>query len=53
MIHVPCNTCQFSDECPKYNAMARTALYAWLDGKIINCDDHQPDFFHGIEGVFA
>ena len=31
----------------------RLAIEAWLKGESLSCPDHTPDYYKGIEGVFA
>ena len=49
----PCTTCKDRDRCVARAVTEREALFAWAYGKSLGCEDYVPDFYKGIEGVFA
>lgn len=51
MIPLPCATCRYEDGCLCRGVLAREAVFAWLNGQVVACDEYQPDWYHGLEGV--
>lgn len=48
----PCKGCKCRGLCPTQGLMNRLALEAWVDDtELHSCDDFQPDYYRGIEGV--
>ena len=48
-----CHTCAKRDRCPPYGTREMSAAFAWAFGAppLPECDDHEFDAYHGIEGV--
>jgi hypothetical protein len=51
MIPLPCDTCLDEAVCLFRNDMARRWVYAWLADEPAECNDYDPAWFHGLEGV--
>lgn len=49
----PCHGCVWTDQCPTAGLVNRLAIEAWIDEASFSCPDFTPDYYHGIEGVFA
>lgn len=45
-----CNGCRVY-RCRKSTALIPASLFAWAQGKLPECDDYQPRYFRGLEGV--
>ena len=50
MPNIPCLTCKKSGLCKFEGNICMNSLFNWEQ---MSCDDHDPNFFRGIEGVFA
>lgn len=53
MIPVPCETCRLVAGCRNCDVMARECVFAWLAELRVECAEYSPDYYHGVEGVFA
>lgn len=49
----PCQGCRHEGGCVVAGIVCRLALQAWVDEKAFSCPDYEPEYFHGIDGVFA
>lgn len=47
---IPCDTCKVS-MCVAEAVTRREALFAWVADMSLGCEDYEPDYFHGVEGV--
>ncbi|MDD2367038.1 MAG: hypothetical protein PHN84_12820 [Desulfuromonadaceae bacterium] len=50
---VPCRGCQFAGNCTAAGLVNRLAAEEWLEDRGFECSDFTPEYFRGIEGVFA
>ena len=47
-----CQTCKKENRCSLQNDYARVSLFAFgNDSAVPDCQWHQPDYWHGVEGV--
>ena len=50
----PCRGCKSKGNCCTQGLMNRLAIFNWIDDLSgVECADYEPDYYHGIEGVFA
>lgn len=49
----PCKGCKFAGNCPAAGLVNRLAVDEWLADHGFECADYTPDYYRGIEGVFA
>lgn len=45
-----CNGCRVY-RCRRSEAFIPASLFAWARNERLQCDDFQPRYFHGLEGV--
>lgn len=49
----PCKGCRFAGTCEMSGLVNRLAVTDWIeDVGGFECPDYDPEFHHGIEGVF-
>lgn len=46
-----CSWCQLSARCVDYNRHHYESIMNRINGYPVNCSNHQPVYFRGIEGV--
>ena len=49
----PCKGCKSLGRCCAQGLVNRLAVSEWLEDKSFECPYYEPDYYHGIEGVFA
>lgn len=49
----PCRGCKSAGNCSAAGLVNRLAVDQWLADRGYECSDFTPDFYRGIEGVFA
>lgn len=49
----PCYGCRFEGNCSAAGLVNRVAVEKWLADHGFECADYDPDYYKGIEGVFA
>ena len=49
----PCRNCRFAGCCDQQGLVNMLALWKWLEDRGFECADYQPEYYKGIEGVFA
>lgn len=49
----PCKGCSLRGCCQLAGLVNRLAVDAYLVDEVYSCPDWAPDYFRGIEGVFA
>ena len=47
----PCPTCKVRHCCVARAATTRDAVFEWAYGRLLDCEDYEPDLYHGLEGV--
>jgi hypothetical protein len=50
-MHVPCSTCKQRGVCQDEEITTREAVFEWLAGRCMGCEDYVEDCYHGVEGV--
>lgn len=48
----PCYGCRLAGRCVKAGLVNRLAVYEWLADQGFECEDYDPEFYQGIEGVY-
>ena len=49
----PCRHCSLIGSCQLRGTVNRLALKAWVEDRYYDCPDYSPQYYRGIEGVFA
>lgn len=49
-VSIPCDTCRVR-ACVAEAVTRREVLFAWAADMSLGCEDYEPDYFHGVEGV--
>lgn len=50
-MHVPCATCRSAGRCRDEELTYREAIFCWINGESLGCEDYEPRLYHGLEGV--
>lgn len=51
MIGAPCPACKVRRTCPAMVVTVRESMFALAYDQVLGCENFEPEFYHGVEGV--
>ena len=48
---VPCRDCKYDGRCEQQAEVSKKIMLSWAHGALVDCNDREERYWHGIEGV--